>query len=282
MKSAVVMQTDFTRDTGDVCTMYGVCQIVDPELKLFDITHSIPTFDTYQASLSLLYVVEFWPKGTVFVSVVDPGVGTGRRASVARLSNGSYVVTPDNGTLTHLKKYIGVEEIRCIDEKQHRFPSTGKVSIFHGRDLFAYCAAKLASGIISFEEVGESYPVEEIVEHEIVEPFWSGNKITGMISSADGHFGLVDSNISCDVLEEKEIIKGDLLEVIITNKGKEIYKTIAPFQPSFGYVPIGEPVVVISETQHLEIALNQRNLTREYEIGCGAKWLISFEKRKDK
>lgn len=279
MKAAVVMQTDFTRDTGDVCTMYGVCQIVDPDLKLFDITHSITSFDIYQASLSLLYVVDFWPKGTVFVSVVDPTVGTNRRACVAKLANGTYVVTPDNGSLTHLKKYVGIKEVRIIDETKHRFPTTGKVSIFHGRDLFAYCAAKLASGKISFEEVGESYPVEEIVEFEIVDPHWENEKMVGMISSADDHFGLVDSNVPCEILEEKGIKNGDILEVVITNKGQEIYRTQAPLQPSFGYVPVGNPVVVISETQHLEIALNKGNLTKDYQLGCGADWLISFERK---
>ena len=81
--------------------------------------------------------------------------GTGRRkASVAKLKNGSYVVTPDNGTLTYLKKRIGVEEIREINEEINRYPLTKDVHTFHGRDLFAYCAARLASGVISFEEVG--------------------------------------------------------------------------------------------------------------------------------
>ena len=78
-KPAIVMQTDFTKDIS-VCTMQGVCMMVDPELKVFDSTHEIRSFDTYQASTSLSFVVDFWPSGTVFVSVVDPGVGTGRRA----------------------------------------------------------------------------------------------------------------------------------------------------------------------------------------------------------
>ena len=85
-KAAVVMQTDFTKDIS-VCTMQGVCMMVDPELRVFDNTHEIKNFDTYQASTALSYVVDFWPAGTVFVSVVDPGVGTDRRACVAKLKN---------------------------------------------------------------------------------------------------------------------------------------------------------------------------------------------------
>ena len=177
-KAAVVMQTDFTKDIS-VCTMQGVCMMVDPELRVFDNTHEIKNFDTYQASTALSYVVDFWPAGTVFVSVVDPGVGTDRRACVAKLKNGSYVVTPDNGTLTHVNQYVGIEEVRVIDEERNRLKSTEKCHIFHGRDLFAYCAAKLAAGIITYEEVGEAYPVEEIVEHELIPfPYYKLHNIT--------------------------------------------------------------------------------------------------------
>lgn len=278
MKSAVVMQTDFTRDTADVCTMHGVCMMVDPTLRIFDNTHSIPQFDTYQASLALKYVVDFWPQGTVFISVVDPTVGTDRRACVVKLSNGSYVVTPDNGSLTHLKKYVGIEEVRIIDDKKNRLQSTSKVSIFHGRDLFAYCGAKLAAGIISYEEVGEAYPVEQIIVHDLIEPYEKDGKIIGMISTADDHFGLICSNIPCELFEEKGINNGDILEVEILNEDKIIYSGKVPLQPSFGYVKIGEPVVVISETQHMEIAINRENMTKIYGVGCGPQWLISFKK----
>ena len=102
-------------------------------------------------------------KRTVFVSVVDPGVGTPRKASVALLKDGNYVITPDNGTLTHVYYNVGIEAIREIDETKNRYQGTENVSVFHGRDLFAYTAAKLASGQITFEEVGESYSLDDIV-----------------------------------------------------------------------------------------------------------------------
>lgn len=166
-KPTIVMQSDFGIDSGLVACMHGMCRLVDSELETHDITHLIPAFDIEAASYCLQYTVPFWPDGTVFVSVVDPGVGTSRKASVAKLKNGSYVVTPDNGTLTYLKKRIGVEAIREINEEINRYPLTKDVHTFHGRDLFAYCAARLASGVISFEEVGPAYPVEEIVCHEL-------------------------------------------------------------------------------------------------------------------
>ena len=94
----IVFQTDF--GLGGGCAMYGVCKQVDLSLEPYELTHTIPVFDVQKASVSLRDAIPSWPAGTVFVSVVDPGVGTARRASVAKTANGYYIVTPDNGTLT--------------------------------------------------------------------------------------------------------------------------------------------------------------------------------------
>ena len=133
--------------------MHGVCKQVDPELEICDATHNLPQYNTTAAGYSLQYMLPYWPKGTVFVSVVDPGVGTDRKACVAKTSNGYYIVTPDNGALTYIKEMYGIEEVREIDEKVNRYPGSEGVEVFHGRDIFAYCAAKLAAGVITFEEV---------------------------------------------------------------------------------------------------------------------------------
>lgn len=278
-KPAIVMQTDFTKDIS-VCTMQGVCMMVDPELRVFDSTHEIKSFDTYQASTSLSFVIDFWPAGTVFVSVVDPGVGTSRRACVAKLSNGSYVVTPDNGSLTHVKKYFGIDEVRVIDENVNRLKKTEKCNIFHGRDLFAYCAARLAAGVITYEEVGEAYPVEEIVEHEIIPYKVEDGCISGMIDTADYHFGLICSNIPAEVFEEEGIGYGDWMDVQILKKGQEapVYSKKVPFQPSFGAVAVGEPLLMVSETLQIQIAINSRNMSDQYGIQVGPEWIMKMKK----
>ena len=277
-KAAIVMQTDFTKDIS-VCTMQGVCMMVDPTLRVFDNTHDIKSFDTYQASTCLSYVVDFWPAGTVFVSVVDPGVGTDRRACVAKLKNGSYVVTPDNGTLTHVAKYIGVEAVRVINEEAHQLKNTAQCNIFHGRDLFAYCAAKLAAGIITYEEVGEEYPIEEIVLHEIIPYQWEGNKFFGMIDTADYHFGLICSNIPADVFEKAGVSYGDLLDVKIRKQGQEepVFSGKVPFCDSFGSVAEGEPLLMVSETLQIQIAINYENMSEKYGIQVGPNWTIEME-----
>ena len=249
MKPAIVMQTDFTADTSAVCTMYGVCQMVDQELRIFNNTHGKPGFDIFSASCSLDYVVDFWPEGTVFVSVVDPGVGTARKACVAKLKNGQYVVTPDNGTLTHIAEKIGIEEVREIDETINRWVPTKACSIFHGRDLFAYCAARLASGIITWEQVGKEYPLEEVVKLPLVKPeCGQDGTVSGMIQSAGVHFGLVSSNIPYQMLEETGVSYGDTVKVRICHNGEEKYLGEAKYCKSFGYVAEGEPVVMVSVT----------------------------------
>lgn len=278
-KPAIVMQTDFTKDIS-VCTMQGVCKMVDPELEVFDNTHDIRSFDTYHASISLDFVVDFWPEGTIFVSVVDPGVGTDRRACVAKLKNGCYVVTPDNGSLTHVKQRVGIEEIRVIDEERNRLKKTEKCNIFHGRDLFAYCGARLAAGIISYEEVGEEYSLDEIVEHRLIPYAVKDGKITGMIDSADFHFGLVCSNVPAEAFEAQSISYGDVVRVLIRNQstGQVSYEGNVPFCPSFGSVEVGEPLLMISETIQIQIAVNCNNMTKLYDLGIGPDWYIEFEK----
>ena len=99
----------------------------------------------------------------MFVSVVDPGVGTDRRSIVAKTTENQYIITPDNGTLTHIKSDIGIVEARIIDETVNRLPHSGESYTFHGRDVYAYTGARLASGVITFEEVGPEVPVDSVI-----------------------------------------------------------------------------------------------------------------------
>ena len=197
MKPCIVWQTDFGLKWGAVAAMRGVCKQVDPALECVDITHEIEQYNILAASREIMYVEPFWPKGTVFVSVVDPGVGTSRRACVAKLKDGNYLVTPDNGTLTHLFYQVGIAEIREIDETINRYPGTEDVSVFHGRDLFAYTAAKLAAGVIDYSGVGPSYPLEEIVlfRQDMIKAQVNGSSVKGIVSSVSDPFGSIALNI---------------------------------------------------------------------------------------
>lgn len=276
MKPFIVMQTDFGQGIA-TSTMEGVILSLDPDLRLFHSSHDIQPFNTYEASYALFFTLPFWPAGSIFISVVDPGVGTSRKACVAKLSNGSYVVTPDNGSLTHIKESMGIEAVREIDQSLHRLPSTRKVDIFHGRDLFAYCAGKLASGLISFDQVGPAYPTDQIILHPRLPVQVKGGEISGILESADRRFGLVCSNIPYSLFEDEGIRHGHRLKATIRHQGRSIYQETLPFLPSFGHVDKGEALLMVSETQQIQLAINQGNLSLDYDLASGPDWTLHLE-----
>jgi len=112
----LVFQSDFGIKDGAVSAMKGVASGVASDLKIYDLTHEIPAYNIWEASYRLMQTVQYWPVGTVFVSVVDPGVGTARKSVVLKTKTGQFIVTPDNGTLTLIAETLGIEEVRQIDE----------------------------------------------------------------------------------------------------------------------------------------------------------------------
>ena len=105
---------------GAVASMKGVAVSVSPDIHIYDLTHNIEPFNIWQGALRLVQTAEYWPAGTVFVSVVDPGVGTNRKSIVLKTKSGHYFVTPDNGTLTFVAPRLGIEAVREIDEAVNR------------------------------------------------------------------------------------------------------------------------------------------------------------------
>ncbi|MEM7017220.1 MAG: SAM-dependent chlorinase/fluorinase, partial [Pseudomonadota bacterium] len=142
--------------------MKGVAMTVDRSLQIFDLTHEIEPQNIWQASFVLNGTIEYWPKGTVFVSVIDPGVGTTRKSVVAKTGMGHYIVTPDNGTLTLIEDTHGVVAMREIDESVNRRPGSEDLHTFHGRDVYTYTGARLAAGIIDFKGVGPELPAKPV------------------------------------------------------------------------------------------------------------------------
>src|SRR6516162_178174 len=176
----VVFQSDFGQKDGAVSAMKGVAMTVSPELRLFDLTHEIPAYNIWEAAYRLEQTVPYWPAGTVFVSVVDPGVGTSRKSVVLKTKSGHYIVTPDNGTLTLVAEDLGIAEVREIDEAVNRRKASEKSYTFHGRDVYAYTAARLASGVISFEQVGPKLP-DQVISIPYQKATMEGRKLKGGI-----------------------------------------------------------------------------------------------------
>ncbi|AEC02596.1 SAM hydrolase/SAM-dependent halogenase family protein [Parasphaerochaeta coccoides] len=275
-KPMLVFQTDFTYKEGAVSAMYGVVKSVDRTLEIIDGSHEIPKYDTWSASYRLFQTVRFWPAGTVFVSVVDPGVGTPRRACVALTESGHYIVTPDNGALTHLDVSPGIIQVREINEKVNRRPASSGTNVFHGRDLFGYCAARLASGIISFEEVGSEYPVSRIVRHPLVSSTVEGGVVSGIFEIGDPNFGNLWTNIPRKQFTQAGFAFGDRLQVTVSHGDAVFFSQIVLFQSSFGYVTKGEPIIYVNEMERIGLALNQDDICARHGLHFGSDWMVSF------
>ena len=275
-KAILVFQTDFTYAEGAVSAMYGVVKSVDRELEIFDGTHEIPKFDIWSASYRLYQCLPFWPAGTIYVSVVDPGVGTTRRPCAAKTADGHIVITPDNGTLTHILHEIGITEVRKIDEEQHRLQTTKGTSVFHGRDLFGHTAAKLASGQIRFEDIGPSYPVAEIIRHEIAAPSFSGKQAEGIFEINDPNFGNLWTNIPLADFLSCGFSYGDTVHVRILHGDTIVFDEDVRFEKSFGYVEKGAPVVYNNEVMKIALAVSQGSFCERYGVSYGSDWKVIF------
>ncbi len=271
------MQSDFGSDSGLVSCMHGVCKSIDRNLEIYDITHDLPAFDIKSASSTLQYVVPCWPSGTIFVSVVDPGVGTSRRASIAKLKNGSYVVTPDNGALTYLHEMIGVEAIREIDDVTNRRNETRDVSVFHGRDLFSYCAAKLATGIISFEEVGPEYPIAEIIMHDIHRATVRDGFVNTQITGFDP-FGSAELSVSNAEFTQAKFVHGEKVTITIASHNQVIFQQPVLYHQSFGYVAIGKEILFNDLASFVTLGCNQASFANTYNLHSGEIYTVTIEK----
>lgn len=270
------MQSDFGSDSGLVSCMHGVCKSIDRNLEIYDITHDLPAFDIKSASSTLQYVVPCWPAGTVFVSVVDPGVGTSRRASIAKLKNGSYVVTPDNGSLTYLHEMIGIEAIREIDDETNRRSETRDVSVFHGRDLFSYCAAKLAAGIITFEEVGAEYPVSEIIMHNIHRATVKEGFVSTQITGFDP-FGSAELSVSNAAFADAHFSHGQMVNITITAHNQVIFQQPVLYHQSFGFVNIGDEILFNDLASFVTLGCNQASFSTKYTLDCNEIYTVTIQ-----
>lgn len=184
---------------------------------------------------------------------------------MAKLSNGSYVVTPDNGSLTHLKKYFGIDEVRVIDETKHRLQKTEKCNIFHGRDLFGYCVAKLASGIITYEQVGKKYPLEEMVLHEIKGAEVAEKYVKATIRGYDP-FGSAELSVLNSEFQKTGFVIGDKLKIKITTDDQVVFDEVVPYEKSFGYVAKGKNVIFNDLASYVTIACNECMFAKTYDL----------------
>lgn len=278
MSTALVLQSDFGLSDGAVSAMYGVARSVDSTISIFDLTHDIPPYNIWEASYRLMQTIIYWPEGTIFVSIVDPGVGSDRKSLVVKTASNHYIVTPDNGTLTHIDYSIGIADARVIDEEINRLPRSGASHTFHGRDIYAYTGARLASKSISFSEVGPAYRKDSIIKLPLHQAKVSDGMVTGLIDILDVRFGNIWTNISRELFLQLGIQYGDELKVTIENDSRIVYNQIMSYGRSFADIGVGEPLVYINSIDNIAIAINQDSFAKAFNIGTGSKWLITLQK----
>jgi S-adenosylmethionine hydrolase len=275
--AALVFQSDFGLKDGAVAAMKGVAISISPDLRIFDITHEIPAYNIWEGAYRLNQTAVYWPKGTVFVSVVDPGVGSDRRSIVMKSKTGHYFVTPDNGTLTLVAESLGIDEVRQIDETRNRLKDSDESYTFHGRDVYAYTAARLASGVISFEEVG-TVIIRDIVKLNYQKPVLNSGIVKGNIDILDIQYGNIWTNIDQKLVEKLEVNAGDQLMVKIWEGSAIKFQGDVKFGRTFADVSVGEPVAYMNSLMNFAIGINQGSFAGKFGIVSGPSSVIEISK----
>lgn len=271
--NVLVFQSDFGLKDGAVSAMKGVALGVSTDIKIFDLTHEIPAFNVWEAAYRLSQTAQYYPTGTVFVSVCDPGVGTSRHSVVLLTKSGHYFVTPDNGTLTLIAEQLGIQEIREIDEVKNRRKNSNESYTFHGRDVYAYTGARLAAKTIDFEQVGIKLP-KEVVKIAYQKPVFENGIIKGAIPILDIQYGNVWTNIDKKTFSKLEVKSGDLIKVQIFNGTEKVFEGQLPLVNTFGQAAIGNEVCYFNSLLNFALAVNQGSFSERYKVYSGADWSI--------
>lgn len=272
----LVIQSDFGTADGAVSAMSGVIIGVDDHLTIHHLTHDIPPYDIYLASYRLYQTYFYWPPGTLFLSIVDPGVGYHQKSLAALLKSGHYVLTPDNGTLTHLIKYVGIESVYEIDKEKNLLASANRSHTFYGRDLYAYTAARLSSGHVRLDDLGSKLDATALETFAVTDYTVETDAICGHIAIHDERFGSLWTNIPYEVLER--VMAGKkAVEVCIRYDGRPVYTASLPMGQSFQDVNVNDAILYCNSLQNVGIALNQNDFASAFAIGYGLDWTISLK-----
>jgi S-adenosylmethionine hydrolase len=271
-RKVLVFQSDFGLKDGAVAAMKGVSVSVSNNLQIYDLTHEIQPFNISEAAYRLNQSAGYWPAGTVFVSIVDPGVGSARKSVVMKTKTGHYFVTPDNGTLTLVAESMGIEGIREIDETRNRLRGSNESYTFHGRDVYAYTGARLASETITFEEIGNE--LDDIVRLPGLKAVVEGEEITGNIPVLDVQYGNVWTNIDRASLEKIGVKGGDSLTVAIYFESEKKFEKTLLLGHTFSDVPVGSEVAYMNSLLNLSFGINQGDFAKAHGISSGDGWSV--------
>jgi len=259
----VVFLSDFGGVDDAVAICKGVMFDVAPGLRVVDLTHDVPPFSIRDGARLLAGPTGYYPPGTVFLAVVDPGVGSTRRAVVARSRRGQFFVVPDNGLLTVVADRDGLEEVREITNSSWmRTPS----STFHGRDVFAPVAARLAAGA-DWRDVGPV--VTDPVRVDVPAVSRVPHGLRGEVVALDGHFGNALTNVGAADFAALGHVTGDRVEVRVGARELSLQ-----FVHTFAEVAVGEPLLYVDSRGNVALAVNRGSFAARYGVAVPAPLLI--------
>jgi S-adenosylmethionine hydrolase len=255
----VVFMTDFGVVDDSVALCKGVMYTIAPELRIVDLTHQVTPFSILDGARFLFGATPYYPAGTVFVVVIDPGVGSTRKAVVVKSKRGQYFVLPDNGLMTLVQDRDGIEEVREITNHDWMI-GAALSSTFHGRDIFSPVGAHLAHGE-DWTSVGPDMPVSKMIRLDLVASKLDERGLTGEVIATDGPFGNLVTNISGEDFLKLNYGHGQNVHVSIGKTEMNI-----PFVKTFSDVPLKKPLLYIDSRGHVGLAVNQASFAATYSI----------------
>ena len=264
-RPTIVFMTDFGTANDAVAICRAVIFGIAPEVRLTDITHQVTPFQIEEAARFLAGVTPYYPAGTIFLVVVDPGVGTTRKAVVVKSKKGQYFVFPDNGIITPVIDRDGLQSAREITNRSWMI-SDAISSTFHGRDIFSPTAAHLAAGW-DFSQAGPE--LNALVRLKPKISVMNERGIDGEVIGLDDPYGSLITDVPGDDFKKLGYNLGDKVTVQIA--GKSI---VVPYVKTFMGVPVGESLLYIDSRGRVGIAVNQGNYATKFNVAPPVKIFI--------
>ncbi|HKT87171.1 MAG TPA: S-adenosyl-l-methionine hydroxide adenosyltransferase family protein [Candidatus Sulfotelmatobacter sp.] len=255
----IVFMTDFGVVDDSVALCKGVMYSIVPNVRIVDLTHQVTPYSILDGARYLYGATQYFPAGTVFVVVIDPGVGSVRKAIVARSKRGQYFVLPDNGLLTLVEQRDGIDAVRVISNPEWMI-GPRLSSTFHGRDIFSPVGAHMARGD-DWKTVGPEMPVKDMVRLQLKIATIDAHGLKGTVIATDGPFGNLVTNVDAEDFFKLGYERGQEIPVSIGGK-----QTRIKFVKTFSDVPIGEPLLYIDSRGRLAMAINQNSFAATYGV----------------
>jgi S-adenosylmethionine hydrolase len=253
----IVFMSDFGTANDSVAICRAVMVGIAPDARIMDITHQVTPFSIEEGARFLAGVSPYYPADTIFVGVVDPGVGTSRKAVVVKTKKGQLFVVPDNGLITPVVERDGLDSAREITNSDWMIGE--KVSsTFHGRDIFSPTGAHLAAGW-DFTMAGPE--VQQLVRLTIKTSTITDKGIEGDIIGLDDPFGSLITNIPADDFKKLGYTLGDKVTVQLDKK-----PFTPPYAKTFMDVPVGQPLLYVDSRGRISLAINQGNFAQLNKI----------------